>query len=84
MQADNGVADFLKYPKLLRQVIKSIQDYIDSHPQCGAKKKFLNAYGVIYHNLFCNSYDEYRTVMSPGLFDECFNPEKAIKDYFKI
>lgn len=84
MQSDNGVADFKQYPKLLKQVIKALQGYIDSHPDCGAKKKFSEPYGVVYHNLFCNSYDEYKTIMSPGLFGEQFNPERAIKEYFKI
>lgn len=84
MQSDNGVADFKKYPKLLKRVIKSIELYIANHPGCGAEKNFLNAYGVVYHNLFCASYDEFITATTEGLFGDKLDPEVEIKRYFNI
>lgn len=84
MKSDNGVEDFKRYPKLLKQIIKALEKYIDNHPDCRAKKKFSDACGVIYHDLFCSSYDEYQTTMLLGLFGEKFNPEKAIKEYFGL
>lgn len=84
MQSDNGKEDFKKYPRLLKQVIKSIDIFIQNHPECGAKKNFFDSYGVVYHNLFCKSYDQYVTIMQPGLFGEKFNPKTAIMKYFKI
>jgi len=84
MQSDNGVSDFKRYPKLLKRVIKSLEIYIANHPDCGAKKKFLNAYGIVYHNLFCSSYDEFITATTEGLFGDKLDPETEIKRYFKI
>ena len=84
MQSDNGVADFKKFPKLLKRVIKSLEIYIANHPDCGVKKIFLNAYGIVYHDLFCSSYDEFIIATTEGLFGDKLDPETEIKRYFKI
>lgn len=84
MQSDNGVGDFRRYPNLLKQIIKALHRYINNHPDCGVKKKFTDEWGVMYHDLFCHSYDEYRIAMSVGLFGDKFDPEKAMKKYFGL
>ena len=84
MQSDNGGSDFIRYPKLLKRVIKSLEIYIANHPDRGIKKKFTNAYGVVYHDLFCSSYDEFITATTEGLFGDKLDPETEIKRYFKI
>lgn len=48
------------------------------------KKNFLNAYGVVYHNLFCNSYDDFITATTEDLFGDKLDPEVEIKRYFNL
>lgn len=71
LQGDKGKKDFLEYPKMLKQLIKSAQTYLDTHPHVNAVKKFGNAYNMVFHNLFCKSYADYQTltggVCSPRL-----------------
>ena len=84
MQSDNGVSDYKKYPKLLAQVLKSLNIYIKNHPDGKAKLRFKDAYGVMYYIFFCKNLGDFKQKMSEDLFGEQFNPEKAIKEYFKL
>lgn len=59
MKSDNGKADFLKYPKMLRSWIAREKKYLDTHPGCNARQKFGDAYGLAFNNLFCNSYEQF-------------------------
>lgn len=60
MQSDNGKSEYLQYPKLLRSLVKSVSKFLDSHPNCSSQKKFSgNPYNLVFHNLFCDSYDDY-------------------------
>ena len=63
LQSDNGVEDYLKYPKLLKRLIKSAQKWLDTHPNAESHKKFGNAYNIVFHNLFCDSYEDYKIKM---------------------
>lgn len=78
--------EFKKYPKLLRNIIKAQQYYLDTHPHVNTKKNFLNAYNIQFHNLFCNSYAEYHNFIGGGIFgDELAIDTKAfLEDYFGI
>ena len=85
MQSDNGVDDYLKYPKLLKQVIKAQNRFLDTHPNTKSAQKFKSGYDTIYMQLFCDSYEQYQERVSGGLFpDMAIDPEKFIKDYFNI
>lgn len=85
MQSDNGVSGYLKYPKLLKQLVKSAQIYLDTHPHVRAVEKFSTAYNVVFHNLFCDFYEEYKNAIDGGLFPELGIDAKAyLEEYFKI
>lgn len=86
LQSDNGKSDFKRYPGMLKQWILRGKKYLDSHPNCGAKKKFGTAYDMAYHNLFCHSYEEYILTAGRGqLFEsERVNPKEFIEAYFGI
>lgn len=85
MKRDCGRADFQRYPKLLKQVIKAVGEYLDAHPDCSTRKKFGDAYGVIFHDLFTPSYEEYVGIVTGGLFPECAVDAKTyLENYFKI
>lgn len=77
--------DFKKYPKLLKQVIKSMQACIDDHPQRRVAKKFNNsAHDVIYHDLFMKSYQEYVEKLQPDLWGRRLDCKKLLEQYFGI
>ena len=61
MQSDNGVADFKQYPKMLRQWIRSAQQWWDKEREneLSSKTKFGDVYGLIAHNLFFDDYDSF-------------------------
>lgn len=85
LQGDKGKKDFLEYPKMLKQLIKSAQTYLDTHPHVNAVKKFGNAYNMVFHNLFCKSYTDYQTLIGGGMFPEtAINAKEFLEDYFKI
>lgn len=85
LRSDNGLSDFRKHPKFLKRLIASAQIFIDSHPQCSSRKNFSDAYGLIFHNIFCNSYEQYVTLVSGGMFPEtAVNPKTFLENYFKI
>ena len=85
MKSDCGRADFLRYPKLLKQIIRAIETYLETHPNCSGKRKFGNAYNVIYQDLFCRSYEEYEVRVTGGLFpDNALDTKNYLETYFGI
>lgn len=85
LQGDRGKSDFLKYPKMLKQLIKSAQIYLDTHPLVKAVEKFGNAYNIVFQNMFCESYDQYQTLITGGLFPEtAIDAKSFMEEYFKI
>lgn len=84
MQSDNGVGDYLKYPKLLKRLIKSTQKRLDTHPNAESHKKFGNAYNLVFHNLFCDSYEDYLIKTTDPLFQTIIDVKLFLEDFFKI
>ena len=85
LKSDCGKADYLRYPKLLKAVIKAETDYLESHPQVRARAIMGDAYGVIFNNLFCNSREEFESRVRPDLFPEtAINPREYMSNYFGI
>lgn len=86
MKSDNGVADYLRYPKLLKQLVLSVKHYLATHPNCRSQKNFSgDAYHLIFHNLFCKSYKQYKERVDVRMFPELsINPKLFLEEYFKI
>lgn len=86
LKSDRGKAEFLAYPRILTQLIRSVRIYLDTHPHVKAVEKFdNNAYNVLFHNLFFDSYEKYHNAVTGGLFPETAIDAKAfLEDYFKI
>ena len=84
MKSDRGLSDFIKYPKLLKQLIKATDVFLENSPNSESVKRFGNAYNLTFNNLFCDSYDDYITRTNGELFGDKLDPETEIKRYFKI
>lgn len=85
MKSDRGKADFLAYSRFLRAYIRAVQIYLGTHPHVKAVEKFdNNAYNVLFHNLFFDSYEKYHNAVTGGMFPEIAIDAKAfLEDYFK-
>lgn len=85
LRGDNGRSDFLIYPKFLKLLIKETQAWMDERPYGNAVRKFGNAYGLLYHNLFCKSYSQFENLITGGLFPElAVDCKLFLEQYFKI
>lgn len=84
MQSDRGKSDFKKYPKFLRRLIQCEKIYLKKKPDCGAAKKFEDAYRLTFNNLFCDSYGEFIVKTQPNLFGEEFDAKQYLEQYFGI
>ena len=86
LASDNGKADFLKYPKMLKNIIKAAQKYLDTHTTANAYSYFDgNAYNLAFKRLFCTTNEEYENIVSGGLFPEnAVDTKKFMEDYFGI
>lgn len=85
LKSDCGRADYRRYPKLLKAIIKAETDYLESHPNVRARAIMGDAYGVIFNNLFCDSREQFESRVRPDLFPEAaINPREYLSNYFGI
>ena len=82
LKSDAGRADYKKYPKLLRQVVKAQKVWWENHPTSKSVTKFGSPYGLIAHNLFYHSYSEWQAD-DKNLFGKC-NWKAFLEDYFNV
>lgn len=61
-----------------------MQEWFDIHPNIKSHEKFGNVYNQMFHNLFCESYEQYANLISGGIFPETAIDAKAfLEDYYK-
>lgn len=85
LRSDRGKGEYIENPKMFKAVMKALLKWWDSHPCASSHKKFSSAYELAYHNLFCDSYQEYESIFRGGqLFDLQLDAKQFLEDYFKI
>lgn len=83
--ASTAVSDFKQYPKMLRAWIRAGKVWWETHPNASSHQKFGDVYELMYHNLFCRSYEEFETRVRGGLFPEQgMDCKKFLEDTFKV
>lgn len=84
MQSDKGVADFIKYPKMLRQWIKAGEAWWNRERERELKsvKKIGNIYALMAHTLFFDDYDSFQAANTSMFGKEDW--KQRLEDYFKI
>lgn len=60
LKSDAGRADYKAYPRLFKQVVKSVLAWWQSHPQLKSVKKFGTPYGLLANSLLYRSYAEWQ------------------------
>lgn len=79
------IAEYMRYPKILKRTIECEQEFIDTHWNGKIAARYENAVHRMYANLFCDSYEEYHDRIGGGLFPEmAIDPKTFLEDYFKI
>lgn len=84
MQSDNGVADFVTYPKMLRQWIKAGKVWWNKEREAplASVDKFGDIYALMAHNLFFDDYDSFQAANTSLFGNE--NWKQRLEDFFKI
>lgn len=84
LKSDNGLADFKRYPLMAKAWIEAVKVYLDEHPNCSAKNKFGDAYNIFYHNVFCESYEDFVSKTSVTLWGTKPDIRTLMSDYFGV
>ena len=84
LQSDNGVADFKRYPKMLRQWIMAGKEWWDKERETplASVEKFGDIYALMAHNLFFDDYDSFQAANASLFGKEDW--KQRLEDFFKI
>ena len=84
LQSDNGVADFKRYPKMLRQWIKASKVWWDKERETplASVDKFGDIYALMAHTLFFDDYDTFQAANTSMFGKEGW--KQRLEDYFGI
>lgn len=82
LKSDNGLADFKKYPNIVKAWLNAGMVWWNTHPNAKSHKKFESVYDLFVHNVFFDSYAKFRE-WKYNLF-ETVDCKKFLEDYFKI
>ena len=83
LASDNGLSDFKKYPKMLRNWLKAHSVFMENHPNSNTAKLFKNVAEVGVIRLFAGCrYAKFLEITS-GMFGTA-DCKAFLEDYFKI
>lgn len=82
MRSDAGLAEFKANPKLFRQWVRHTKVWWDTHPHLKSHQKFETVYGLVAHNIFFKTYQDWRAA-THNLFEDK-DWKKELENYFKI
>lgn len=83
LASDNGLADFKKYPNMVKAWLRNGIVWWESHPNTLSIKKFNDIYELFVHNVFFDSYEAFRLSVDGGYLGH-LDCKKFIEDYFNI
>lgn len=82
LRSDNGLSGYKERPKLLLQIIKHAKIWWGTHPNVKSHEKFGNIYGLVAHNIFYNSYEEWKEADN-SMFGR-MDWKRKLEEYFNI
>jgi phosphoadenosine phosphosulfate reductase len=84
LQSDNGVGDFKRYPKMLRQWIRAGKVWWNKERETplASVEKFGDIYALMAHSLFFDSYDSFQAANTSLFGKEDW--KQRLEDFFKI
>lgn len=60
LKSNNGKGDYIANPRLFKAVTKQVIRWWNTHTITKSKEKFSTPYGLIAHNIFYSSYEDFR------------------------
>lgn len=84
LRSDNGKAQFIQYPNLVRAWIRAGIVWWDNHPNANSHKKFHSIYELFVHNVFFDSYDAFELSVGGGMFGDRIDCKQFLEDYFNV
>jgi phosphoadenosine phosphosulfate reductase len=84
LKSDRGLAEFTAYPNFVKAYIKAGMVWWNRERKkpLASHARFGSIYDLFFHNVFCNSYENYR-LKTTGMFGK-LDCKKFLEDYFKI
>lgn len=83
LQSSNKLkADFKAHPQMVKAFIRHGKIWWNSHPNARSHVKFTCIEDLFFHNVFCNSYQDY-VYKTTGMFGR-LDTKAFLEDYFKI
>jgi phosphoadenosine phosphosulfate reductase len=82
LKSGRGLSDFKKNPKMVKAWINHGQIWWQEHQNTKSHKKFESIYDLFVHNLFFDSYNDFKMAKS-GMFGSV-DCKQYLEDYFKI
>lgn len=81
----NRIAQFKKYPNLIKLYAIGGECFLDNHPLSKNHKRFKDVYQWLVCELFCDlSYHKFQEKFGKNLFDDGMDCKKFLEDYFNI
>ncbi len=65
LQADKGIADFKKYPRMFKAWVRAYNKWFKTHPNTKSAKTFASVFDAVYMKMFCNSMAEFYDRIAP-------------------
>lgn len=84
MSKKQRIAEFKKYPNLVKAYIRSGQKYRDTHPNVKNIQTFSNVYDWFTMQLFCDTMKEFEQKFGKDLFGNKINCKQYLEEYFNI
>lgn len=82
LRSDNGLAEFKRYPNMVKAWIRAGEKYWNTHPGVGIHKIFESIYDLFTQNIFFRSLEDFR-IAKDGMFGKT-DCKKFLEDYFRI
>lgn len=84
LKSDNGLADFKATPSLVKAWLRAGRVWWDKprKKEIKSKAKFIDIYALFVHNLFFDTYEDFRLATS-GMFGSV-DCKRFLEEYFKI
>lgn len=85
LPSDRGVNDYLLYPELLRQTFKRLTKWWHRERTTPLRSsiRFESVHNLIFHNLFCSSYQQYEQKISE-MARYGISSKQYLEDYFNV
>lgn len=78
------INQFKQYPGFIKLYLRGGQKYWDTHPNGSRRKWFKNVYECLTMDIFCDSYEEFKQMFGPTLFDDGIDCKKFLEEQFNI